>query len=148
MQQQSQGREIAIVKNYHDLPQVDCYPAQLNQVFMNILSNSIDALEEIMQEQPDFQPEIQILTEFIPALESDPKGKVLIRIVDNGPGMPEEICSKIYNPFFTTKPIGKGTGLGLSISYQIIAERHGGDLRCTTQAGEGTEFQIEIPVQT
>jgi GAF domain-containing protein len=139
-------REIEVIKEYGDLPQVECFPAQLNQVFMNIISNGIDALEEIALKNPDLKPELKIRTELTPGQNSENFDKVLIRISDNGPGIPEEICSNIYNPFFTTKPVGKGTGLGLSISYQIVAERHGGDLRCTTAAGKGTEFQIEIPL--
>jgi signal transduction histidine kinase len=140
--------EVAVVKNYGELPPVGCFPAQLNQVFMNILTNSIDALEEVMKGQRDFKPEIQISTEFLPGQEPEQIDRALIRIVDNGPGIPEEICRNIYNPFFTTKPIGKGTGLGLSISYQIVTERHGGDLRCFSCSGQGTEFQIEIPLHS
>jgi signal transduction histidine kinase len=142
---------IQIVKEYADLPEIQCYPGQLNQVFMNILSNAIDALEESKVESLNLEdnvqpanlepviPCIQIRTE---ALDSD---WATIRIADNGPGMSEEIQSKLFDPFFTTKSVGKGTGLGLSISYQIIKERHGGSLQCFSELGQGTEFVIKIP---
>jgi PAS domain S-box-containing protein len=138
--------EIQVIKEYSKLPLVECYAGQLNQVFMNILSNALDALEErdllrsadAIQEQPSH---IRIRTEMSPA------GKVIIQIADNGPGMTESVCNRLFNPFFTTKPVGKGTGMGLSISYQIVTERHGGSLRCTSSVGEGAEFAIEIPLK-
>lgn len=140
--------EVMIVKQYDDLPQIDCYPGQLNQVFMNILSNAIDALEQHYynlkaESQEDaavpFVPTIQIETE---RFNLD---WVRIRIQDNGPGISQTDQSKLFDPFFTTKPVGKGTGLGLSISYQIIVERHNGKLSCNSVIGQGTEFIIELP---
>ncbi len=137
---------IQIIKDYGDLPLVECYPGPINQVFMNLLSNSIDALEERKErgllEQHEPQPGvIRIRTERV---QDD---SVLITISDNGNGIPEEILSKIFDPFFTTKPVGKGTGLGLSISHQIIVEKHIGKLRCYSDPKAGTEFQIQIPIK-
>jgi two-component system, NtrC family, sensor kinase len=128
---------VEIIKNYGELPLVQCYPSQLNQVFMNLIVNAIDALEELEQ-QTNW---IKISTECI-ADET-----VVIRITDNGTGIPDHIIKKLFDPFFTTKAVGKGTGLGLSISYQIVTERHGGRLRCESVMGQGTEFIIEIPIQ-
>lgn len=127
---------IEIIKEYAHLPLVQCYPGQLNQVFMNILDNAIDVLDEL----PD-RRKIQIKTEVI---NSD---WVAIRIANNGPEIPKEIRTKIFDPFFTTKPVGKGTGLGLSTSYQIIVDQHNGKLDCDSIPGKGTEFVIEIPVR-
>ncbi|MEG4231329.1 ATP-binding protein [Microcoleus sp. Pol11C3] len=137
---------IEIVKNYSHLPLVECYAGQLNQVFMNILANAIDALESY---NLDRGPEaakgnpiaIAITTEY-----SSPD-KIIVRISDNGPGMAENVKKRLFDPFFTTKPVGKGTGLGLSISYKIIVEKHKGALRCDSTPGLGTEFSIEIPLQ-
>jgi len=138
------GRQAAIeiVKEYGLLPPVTCYASQLNQVFMNILNNAIDALEEQRDRQKDKNqnPQIRICTE---VLEGD---RALIRIADSGPGMPEKVRQRLFEPFFTTKPIGKGTGLGLSISYQIVVEEHQGQLICTSTPGEGTEFAILLPL--
>ncbi|WP_026731148.1 GAF domain-containing sensor histidine kinase [Fischerella sp. PCC 9605] len=130
---------IQIIKDYGQLPLVECYPGQLNQVFMNLLSNAIDALEEGLGEGS--VPCIRIYT----VITDD--DTVTIRIVDNGTGMNEKVRSRLFNPFFTTKPIGKGTGLGLSISYQIITEGHKGKLSCQSALGHGTEFAIEIPIR-
>ncbi|MBM0745585.1 response regulator (plasmid) [Phormidium sp. CLA17] len=137
--------EIKIYKDYSDLPAVKCYPGQLNQVFMNILSNAIDALDERDQcrtvETIKTDPStIRIWTEVIN------QQWVGIHIVDNGSGMAEDTRSRLFQPFFTTKPVGKGTGLGLSISHQIVAENHLGKLHCHSTLGEGTEFVIEIPL--
>ncbi|MGK7925549.1 MAG: sensor histidine kinase, partial [Spirulina sp.] len=129
---------IEIVKNYSEFPVIDCYPSQLNQVFMNILTNAIDALTQKCKQQPDFQPQISIATEFR-------ESQCNIKIQDNGPGIPEEIQSKIFDPFFTTKSIGQGTGLGLSISYKIVTEKHQGQLVCSSSAETGTLFEIIIP---
>ncbi|MBC6434073.1 GHKL domain-containing protein [Nostoc sp. HG1] len=120
---------------------VNCYPGQLNQVFMNILTNAIDALEESMVNLKIIdKPQITIRTEIL-------ENKfVLICIADNGLGMNEDIRKRLFDPFFTTKPVGKGTGLGLSISYQIVVEKHGGILNCFSEPGKGTEFWIEIPI--
>jgi two-component system NtrC family sensor kinase len=138
--------DIQIVKQYGDIPPIECYPGQLNQVFMNLLANAIDALEEGMtnptvlveQSQTLETPQITIATQ----LDDD---YVEIRIIDNGPGIPAEIKTKLFDPFFTTKPVGQGTGLGLSISYQIIVERHQGHLSCQPYPQGGTEFLIKIP---
>ncbi|MBN3878927.1 MULTISPECIES: ATP-binding protein [unclassified Nostoc] len=134
---------IAVIKEYGQLPLVNCYVSALNQVFMNILSNAIDALEmgtgdcRITSETFSL-PTIHIRTEIQDA------NRVLIRIADNGTGMSESILKRIFNPFFTTKPVGSGTGLGLSISYSIVVEQHRGHLTCSSAPGKGTEFVIDI----
>ncbi len=130
---------IEIIKNYHKLPQIECYPGQLNQVFMNILANALDALEEIVWD--DNSPTICIKTELVGCKQ------VKIFISDNGKGIPEKIKTRLFDPFFTTKPVGKGTGMGLSISYQIVVEKHFGSLECISAPGEGTEFVITIPLK-
>lgn len=131
---------IQVLKDYGELPLVECYGGPLNQVFMNLLSNAIDAVEEQVIRQPEMAPCIWIQTRL---LENE---RVQIAIRDSGTGMAPATVDQIFNPFFTTKPPGKGTGLGLSISYQIITERHGGRLTCSSEAGQGSEFVIEIPV--
>lgn len=128
---------IQIVKNYGNLPLIDCYPGQLNQVFMNILANAIYALETNKINQKNSQ--ITITTSV-----KDEKW-VQIAIADNGTGIPKDIQTQIFQPFFTTKPSGKGTGLGMSISQQIITEKHGGKIDLRSNIGEGTEFIIQIP---
>jgi signal transduction histidine kinase len=138
LKENSNRDEIQVIKKYSELPLVDCYARQLNQVFMNIISNAIDAMEEF--NQPPQHLMIQISTQMI---NSD---WVAIRIIDNGPGIPKEVIQKIYDPFFTTKPVGKGTGLGMAISHQIVVEKHGGILKCHSQKGKGTEFLIQIPI--
>lgn len=147
--------QITIIKEYGDLPLVECYAGQLNQVFMNILSNAIDALDGYNQRRSADEiaanpATITIYTEAVSTLPlnttSLPTPSVIIRIRDNGPGISPEHINRLFDPFFTTKPIGKGTGLGLSISYQIVVEKHHGILKCNSQPGEGTEFWIEIPV--
>lgn len=172
---------IKLVKNYGDLPLINCYSGQLSQVFMNIISNAIDALEEIKERASD-PPMIRIETELIHSSEDDfvsstllqnraskltedshhltvtnqnqklsngeaeAKSWVAIRIADNGPGIPPEIQRRIFETFFTTKPVGKGTGLGLAISHQIITEKHRGKLNLHSTPGTGTEFEILLPV--
>jgi len=138
--------EIAVIKTYGDLPLVECYAGQLNQVFMNILSNAIDALEENIDgarktgdREPD-APLIQIRTELLTS------NRLLIAIADNGSGIPDSVQKRLFDPFFTTKEVGKGTGMGLSISYQIITEKHGGSLECVSAPRQGAEFRIEIPI--
>jgi signal transduction histidine kinase len=138
--------EIEVVKNYSTLPLVECYAGQLNQVFMNILVNAIDALEEgnsqrTYQEIQAHPNRITIRTSVVDAQW------VQIAIADNGPGMPKAVQQQIFNPFFTTKPLGKGTGMGMSISYQVITEKHNGKLDCFSHPGEGTEFIIQIPIR-
>ncbi|MEH1868572.1 MAG: GAF domain-containing protein [Nostoc sp.] len=136
---------ITLVKEYSELPLVECYAGPLNQVFMNVLSNAIDALEDY-RESPSKLHNCQItIRTAIGELEGNIKS-VVIRIADNGSGIPEALKARICDPFFTTKPVGKGTGLGLSISYQIVVDKHGGVLKCDSQPGLGTEFWIEIPV--
>ncbi len=138
---------INLTKHYGDIPMVNAYAGQLNQVFMNILSNAIDAIDEGANDR-NLVNEISIITELTPPLSDDQQPMVIIRIIDNGAGIPENICKKLFDPFFTTKPIGKGTGLGLSISYQIIVEKHQGRLECFSTIDKGTEFQIAIPIST
>lgn len=141
---QPDRQAIQIIKDYGQLPLVDCYPGQLNQVFMNLLSNAIDALEEQSNQRSsehNYTSQIKISTRVIA------EQQVRICIADNGIGMSEAVRSRLFNPFFTTKPIGKGTGLGLSISYQIITDGHKGKLSCQSTPGQGTEFAIEIPIR-
>jgi two-component system, NtrC family, sensor kinase len=128
-------QEIAVLRDYAELPLVECYPSSLNQVFMNLLSNAIDALEAKASEQKI----IRISTKQVGP------DRVAIHIADNGIGIPEGVRSQIFNPFFTTKTVGKGTGLGLSICYQIIIEQHQGQLYCQSTLGQTTEFVIELP---
>lgn len=134
---------IIVVKQYSNIPLVKCYPGPLNQVIMNLLNNAIDAIDEKdwkMNYSLAPTPTISIRTEILDS------GSLSIIIADNGCGMKEEIKQQIFDPFFTTKPVGKGTGLGLSISYQIIVEKHGGSLECTSQPSQGTDFCIQIPL--
>lgn len=144
---------IEVVKNYGDLPLVECYPKQLNQVFLNLLSNAIDALEERMKEEEKAKDEIT-LSGFSPqpfaiALTTQilSPTQVQIEISDNGIGMTPEVKNHIFEPFFTTKQVGKGTGLGLSTCYQIVVENHQGQLICLSQPGLGATFQIVIPLR-
>lgn len=136
-------RVIEVIKEYGNLPIVECLPAQLDQVFMNILKNAIDALEGLVvsENSPTPNPLLWIRTAVTDA------NFVTISIADNGPGMTEEVLYKIFDPFFTTKPVGKGTGLGLSVCYQIVVEKHGGELQCISAPGEGAEFVIKIPIR-
>jgi signal transduction histidine kinase len=137
--------DIVVQKDYSDLPFVECNAGQLNQAFMNIFCNAIEALEkEISHRQGNIHhpsPIIRICTEV------GDNNQVVIRIADNGIGMTSEVQQRLFDPFFTTKPIGKGTGLGLSISYQIVVEKHGGQLTYISETGKGTEFAIAIPIQ-
>ena len=135
---QSNRPDIEITKEYDKFPPVECNANQLNQVFMNIITNAIDALENQNQQH---SPNIVIHTEL---LENH---WVSIQIADNGTGITQAVKSRLFEPFFTTKPIGQGTGLGLSISYQIIVEQHHGKLWCDSTLGSGTKFTIQIPVQ-
>ncbi|MEM7712831.1 MAG: ATP-binding protein [Cyanobacteria bacterium P01_A01_bin.68] len=135
--------EIAVIKNYDKLPFVECYAGQLNQVFLNLLLNAVDVLEEKINKannSPFLVPQISISTKILDY------ERIAIHVADNGLGMTEEIREQIFNPFFTTKPVGQGTGLGLAVSYQIVVDKHHGELSCTSTPGEGTEFAIEIPI--
>ena len=161
--------EIKIIKEYAQLPPVTCYVGQLNQVFMNLISNAIDALESVptprqitirtevrtknvSERELTYQrrDEEKIITS--PHQKNSrencfcPTPYVVIRIADNGSGISQQIIPQIFDPFFTTKSVGSGTGLGLSISYQIVVEKHGGKLSCTSEIGKGTEFVVEIPL--
>ncbi len=134
---------IEIVKEYGQLPLVECYAGPLNQVFMNIIANAIDALDE--RDKNRSAEEINANPSRIIITTVSRENNVEISLADNGIGMSQKAIDKIFDPFFTTKPIGKGTGLGLSISYQIIVEKHRGELRCISEEGKGTEFVIIIP---
>ncbi|NET09966.1 MAG: HAMP domain-containing histidine kinase, partial [Symploca sp. SIO2B6] len=183
---------ITITKQYGDCPIISGFPGKLNQVFMNLLANAVDALDEhweqVKESEPDLRPDlhIQITTEvalFKDRFAKDRSAKntgarnmasapmnqgaslddsdgsfrsdrtsaqqcVRITIADNGPGIPDDIQQRLFDPFFTTKPLGKGTGLGLSISYQIVVEYHQGSLECISVPGNGTQFCIELPIET
>lgn len=137
---------IQIIKEYGELPLVECYPGQLNQVFMNIIANAIDALEEcdrvlLSEETKARGNTITIRTEI-----SEKKDRAIVRIGDNGIGMSAEVKERIFEPLFTTKAVGKGTGLGLSIGHQIVVEKHGGELTCISAPEKGTEFIISLPI--
>jgi two-component system, NtrC family, sensor kinase len=173
LKEQSYRPAITLIKTYGDLPLVDCYAGQLNQVFMNLLVNSIHALDEQVERQQSQKR--GVLQTKIDVVQSDASSSVLsalnqvhkafwtptiwittevvaehdvvIRIADNGIGMAKEIQRRLFDPFFTTKPIGKGTGLGLSISYSIVTEQHHGHIYCVSEPGQGTEFIVKIPIQ-
>ncbi len=157
---------ISVIKDYGNLPAVECYAGQLNQVFMNLLANAIDALENAIETGVigKRSPTIWIRTEIKRGIPNEPisgngrqqyantvivpsSDRAIIRIIDNGPGIPEAVQRRLFDPFFTTKPVGKGTGLGLSISYQIVVEKHHGTLDCISTPGEGTEFVISLPLR-
>ncbi len=134
---------IHVEKNYGDLPLVECYASQLNQVFMHLMGNALDVLKqspsaEIEQAKA---PRLEISTSMVD------EHRVAIWIADNGPGISPDIQDRIFDPFFTTKDVGEGTGLGLSISYQIVSVQHGGQLKCYSVPGQGTKFLIELPVK-
>ena len=133
---------IKIIRDFGELPLVECYAGQLNQVFMNILVNSIDALEDDLKNNPTQQeaPTITLRTETRP-------DSIVLSIADNGSGMPPAVKSHVFDPFFTTKKVGDGTGMGLAISYQLITEKHNGKIECFSDEGIGTEFMIEIPLR-
>ncbi|MEO0825261.1 MAG: urea ABC transporter substrate-binding protein [Cyanobacteria bacterium J06635_15] len=138
--------EIMVTKDYSELPLVECNGGQMNQVFMNLLANAIDALEEYFEAcqqrgDRDYRPTITIRTYVVDA------NHVNISFADNGPGIPETVKASLFDPFFTTKPIGQGTGLGLSISHQVVTEKHNGHLACHSNTNQGTEFVITLPVQ-
>ncbi|MGG6294773.1 sensor histidine kinase [Leptolyngbya sp. AN02str] len=135
---------IQLVKNYGNLPAVECYPGQLNQVLMNLLCNAIDAIEQQAESQAiasdQWMGTITVQTQMIDA------SHVELRIGDTGPGIAADVKSRIFDVFFTTKPVGKGTGMGLAISRQVI-ERHQGTLVCESQPGQGTQFIMTFPIR-
>ena len=136
---------IQIVKDFGKLPLVECYASQLNQVFMNIIANGIDAIEERYQKLSVAEAEANPGRISICTMMTTQK-TVIVEITDNGTGIPENVRSRIFNPFFTTKEVGKGTGLGMSISHSIVVEKHKGKIECISSIGCGTTFQIEIPI--
>lgn len=162
---------IQIIKEYGPLPLVECYAGQLNQVFVNLLANAIDTLndqrgpraiairtsvgygeeEKSPISNPPLAESSTVSSAEVDSHNLAPTRKapqfVVIRICDNGPGMTEEVYRRVFDPFFTTKPVGKGTGLGLSISYQIVVEKHRGQLKCVSHPGQGAEFIIQIPIR-
>lgn len=142
---------IAVVKNYIDLPEINCYAGQLNQVFMNVLLNALDALDERDRQRPieeiqQHPSQITITTSLLKISEGYGQQMVQIQIKDNGVGIPKTVRDRIFDPFFTTKPVGQGTGMGLAISYQVITEKHNGRLSCQSEPGQGTEFTILLPL--
>lgn len=147
LKEQSEYRSIEVIKEYNQLPVIECYAGQINQVFMNILTNAIDAIREKANNQPiqekidSFSNQI-IISTFV--IDND---SIEIAMADNGIGMTKEVQEQMFNPFFTTKPVGSGTGMGMSISYQIITERHNGKLLCESSPQQGTEFRIQIPIR-
>ncbi|MHC5717604.1 MAG: MASE1 domain-containing protein [Nostoc sp.] len=138
--------QIQLIKEYGELPRIECDAGSLNQVFMNLLSNAVDTLEQSNQGRSFQDISANPNTIWIQTRQIN-TNQVMIMISDNGIGISEEIRSKLFDPFFTTKPVGKGTGLGLFISYQIVTEKHGGNLWCDSTLGQGTKFVIEIPVK-
>ncbi|MGH2643675.1 MAG: sensor histidine kinase, partial [Chitinophagaceae bacterium] len=130
------AKDLTVVKNYQEIPKIECYPGKLNQVFMNLLTNAIQAMNSNVNGR---EKKIIISTESL-------NENIIIRISDTGPGIPNEIRDKIFEPFFTTKEIGEGTGLGLSIVYAII-EKHHGKIIVNSEENKGTEFAITLPLQ-
>jgi signal transduction histidine kinase len=142
----AQRPEIQVTTDYSNIAAVECFPGQLNQVFMNILANAVDALEEAskglsFQEIAANPNRIQIQT-------SMQDQQILIAIADNGPGMPASVKDRVFDHLFTTKEVGKGTGLGLAIAHQIITEKHQGSLTVNSEVGQGTEFIILLPLKS
>ncbi|MEM7065150.1 MAG: ATP-binding protein [Cyanobacteria bacterium P01_B01_bin.77] len=149
------AQEIQLTKDYGELPLIDCFPDQLNQVFMNLLSNAIDALLGSDDDEGLTLTHQSLMSEPVSVPMSEPliivrtygdANSVMIEIIDNGPGIDKDVISRVFDPFFTTKPVGRGTGLGLSISHQIIVEAHGGRISCISQEGEGATFKVQLPI--
>lgn len=139
LKQTRENSEILVIKDYGQLPPIQCYSGQLNQVFMQLLNNAIDSVSaQCMGEQGEIKIKTQLLS----------NNRISINISDNGLGIPQEIQSKLFDPFFTTKPVGKGTGLGLFISHQIVVNKHGGNLYCNSKIGQGAQFVVEINTTT
>ncbi|WP_264324649.1 ATP-binding protein [Romeriopsis navalis] len=143
----SERAAIELIREYSDLPLVECYAGQLNQVFMNILANAIDALEELAQQRATQGNQDQPIQITVRTALVDDGQSVQITIADNGIGIPPEVQARIFDPFFTTKPVGKGTGMGMSISYQLVTEKHHGRLTCVSTPGQGAKFVIELPLK-
>ncbi len=137
--------EIQVIKSYENLPQIECYAGQMNQVFMNILANAIDALDESSQDRTF--ADIKAKPNCITITTSVENNRVKIAITDNGKGMSEEVKAKVFDHLFTTKEVGKGTGLGLAIAQQIVVEKHGGAIAINSTLGQGTEFVISLPIK-
>ncbi|WP_375469037.1 response regulator [uncultured Nostoc sp.] len=137
---------IEVITQYGKLPPISCYPGQLNQVFMNIIANAIDALDDLNQNHSDQKIAACPNTITITTSVNYQQETVIICIQDNGPGMLPEVQTRIFEQSFTTKPVGKGTGLGLAISYQIIVDKHNGQIDCLSIPGEGTKFIITLPI--
>ncbi|MDQ2098641.1 MAG: response regulator [Tychonema bourrellyi B0820] len=139
LKDQGDRAKIEVIKHYGNLPEVDCYPGPMNQVFMNLFANAIDALEEAWEKDRRFL-KIQIDTEV------SERDTIIIQIADNALGMTENVRQNLFKPLFTTKTLGKGTGLGLSIAQQIVVDKHCGKLLCQSTPDKGTEFRVEIPL--
>lgn len=156
LQHRLKSEGIEVIKEYSHLPKVTCYASELNQVFLNILNNGIDALADyhrsfiIDNKEKGSNPLLPMTNYPLPTIhiktEKIDSDRAIIRIADNGCGMVEDVRSKVFEPFFTTKPVGYGTGLGLFVSYQIVVEKHSGGLTCVSTPAEGTEFIIDIPM--
>ncbi|MBD2450976.1 hybrid sensor histidine kinase/response regulator [Nostoc sp. FACHB-152] len=147
LKDQGDRPKIEVVRQYGELPPINCYPGQLNQVFMNVIANAIDAFDDLHHNRSNREigtacPHTIVITTSV----NDQQKTVLICIEDNALGMPSEVQAKIFEPSFTTKPVGQGTGLGLAISRQIVEEAHGGKLNCDSVLGKGTKFMIQIPI--
>ena len=134
---------IEVIKHYGELSQVQCFPGQLNQVFMNILANAIDALEECSQDKS--KDELKAVPNQITIKTAIVDKQAYIHIRDNGGGMPDAVKQRIFDHLYTTKEVGRGTGLGLAIAHQIVVEKHGGRLTVASELGQGTEFCIQLP---
>ena len=142
LKSQSDRPAIEIFRDFGALPRVECFAGQLNQVFMNILSNAIDALESDWKKNSTSQKKPQIILRTVAQADS-----IVISIADNGPGMPVAVQDRIFDPFFTTKAVGEGTGMGMAISHQLIIETHKGNIECHSEEGVGTGFVITLPVR-
>ncbi len=145
MKANNQRPKIEVVKDYQEIPEVQCFPSQLNQVFMNILANAIDTFDESKPGKTygEIEANPNIITIHTSAIA---KNQIQIKIQDNGCGMSRETQQRIFDQGFTTKEVGKGTGLGMAIAYQIITEKHDGTITCDSTIGQGTIFTIVLPI--
>ncbi len=147
LKDQGERPKIEVVTQYNNLPPINCYPGQLNQVFMNIIANAIDAFDDLYEVRPYQQKSLTVPhTITITTSVEEQQQNVIICIEDNAFGMPADVQARVFEPSFTTKPVGKGTGLGLAISYQIIVDKHNGKISCLSTSGEGTKFIITLPI--